>query len=105
MAAVIGKARNGSKSEEKPARAWLAKRPWLANRLHLDTRDAQPLKNINVFWRGATQAATIVMAALAVGVVLFLARALLIPVLCAIAIAMTLGPAIGHLSKRGVPSW
>jgi predicted PurR-regulated permease PerM len=100
MAAVVSKTRNGgSKPEEKSAR------PWLANRLHLDTRDAEPLKNINAFWRGATQAATIVMAALAFGVFLFFARALLLPVLCAIAIAMTLGPTIGYLAKRGVPSW
>lgn len=100
MAAVVKKEKNGgSKSQEKSAR------PWLANRLHLDTRDAEPLKNINAFWRGATQAAVIVMAILALGVFLYFARALLLPVLCAIAIAMTLGPVIGYLSKRGMPSW
>lgn len=104
MAAVIGKSRNGSKSEERPAREKAA-RPWLANRLHLDTRNPEPLKDINAFWRGATQAATILMAVLAFGVFLFFARPLLIPVLCAVAIAMTLGPVIGYLSKRGVPSW
>jgi predicted PurR-regulated permease PerM len=100
MAAVTSKASNGGrKSEERPAR------PWIANRLQLDTRDTQPLKDINTFWRGVTQAATIIMAALAFGLFLFFARALLLPVLCAIAIAMTLGPVIGYLSKRGVPSW
>ncbi|MEW6452672.1 MAG: AI-2E family transporter [Pseudomonadota bacterium] len=100
MATAISRAKSGgSKSEEKTAR------PWLAGRLHLDTRDAEPLKNVNAFWRGTTQTATIVMAALAFGLFLFFARALLIPVLCAVAIAMTLGPVNGYLSKRGVPSW
>ena len=99
MAAALGKARNGSKSDEQPTRRWLA------SRLQFDTRDAEPLKNINAFWRGATQAATILVAALAFGLFLFFARALLLPVLCAIAIAMTLGPVIGSLTKRGVPPW
>jgi predicted PurR-regulated permease PerM len=102
MAVVISKTPNGSgksKSEEKSAR------PWIANRLQLDTRDPTPLEDANVFWRGVSQAATIIMAVLAFGVFLYVSRALLLPILCAIAIAMTLGPVIAYLSKRGVPPW
>src|SRR4051794_21619872 len=99
MAAVTSRASdNGQKPQTRRGALWLAKR------LHLDTRHPEPLKDIDAFWRGTTQAATILMATLAFGVFLFFARSLLLPVLCAIAIAMTLGPIIAYMSKRGVPS-
>ena len=98
MAAVTSRASdNGHKPQMRRGALWIEKR------LHLDTRYPEPLKDIDAFWRGATQAAIILMAVLAFGVFLFFTRSLLLPVLCAIAVAMTLGPVIARLSKRGVP--
>ena len=39
------------------------------------------------------------------GAFLYVARALLLPVLCAVVVGMTLGPYIGFATKRGVPAW
>ena len=98
MAAVTSRASdNGHKPQMRRGALWIEKR------LYLDTRYPEPLKDIDAFWRGATQAAIILMAVLAFGVFLFFTRSLLLPVLCAIAVAMTLGPVIARLSKRGVP--
>ena len=100
MAAAISRTSNGgTKSEEKTTR------PWFGGRLHLNTRNPTPMLDADAFWRATAQTATIVMAVLAVALFLYLARALLLPVLCAAAIAMTLGPLIGAAAKRGVPTW
>ena len=57
------------------------------------------------FWRATAQAATIVMCVLMLGVLLYLARALLLPVLCAIAVGLTFGPLVGYAEARGIPAW
>jgi predicted PurR-regulated permease PerM len=100
MVAILGRSSAvGDKPQMRRAAMWLDKR------LHLEAQSPEPLKDIDAFWRGVTQAATILMAVLAFGVFLYFARALLLPVLCGVAVAMTLGPLIAQLSKRGVPSW
>ncbi len=74
---------------------------WLA----LETRDPTPLADAESFWRSCAQAATILMAVLALGVFLFFAAKLVVPVLAAIAVGMTFGPVVGYASARGIPSW
>ncbi len=77
------------------------RRPWLT----LEARDPSPLPDPVIFWRAVAQAATIVIAVLAFGVFLFFAGKLVVPILAAITVGMTLGPAIGYATKRGVPAW
>lgn len=76
-----------------------------AERLALDVRDPTPFDDPSNFWRATAQTATMVMCALMLGVLLYLARALLLPVLCAVAVGLTLGPALGAAARRSVPSW
>jgi len=78
---------------------------WVERRLSLDARDPTPLPDTGNFWRATAQAATIIMCVLMLGVLLYLARALLLPVLCAIAVGLTIGPAIGMLKRHGIPDW
>ena len=54
-----------------------------------------PFEDAANFWRATAQAATIVMCVLMLGVLLYLARALLLPLLCALAVGLTLGPLVG----------
>jgi len=78
---------------------------WVERRLSLDARDPKPFEDAGNFWRATAQAATIVMCVLMLGVLLYLARALLLPVLCAVAVGLTIGPVVGMLKRRGVPDW
>ncbi len=73
--------------------------------LSLEARDPTPFADPANFWRATAQAATIVMCVLMLGVLLYLARALLLPVLCAISVGLTIGPLEGHLKRRGIPDW
>jgi predicted PurR-regulated permease PerM len=83
------------------------KRPagWVDHGLTLDVRDPVPFETTDNFWRASAQAATIVMCLLMFGVLLFLARALIMPLLCAFAVGLTLGPLIKVAERRGVPPW
>ncbi|MBN8935951.1 MAG: AI-2E family transporter [Rhizobiales bacterium] len=84
------------------------KRPvagWAERRLSLEAHDPTPFEDEGNFWRAAAQTATIVMCVLMLGTLLYFARALLLPVLCALAVGLTLGPLIGAIVKRGVPAW
>jgi len=67
--------------------------------------DPAPLEDTTAFWRLIAQAATIVMCILMLGVFIYVARAFLLPVLCAVVVGMTLGPILDYLQARGVPSW
>jgi hypothetical protein len=53
----------------------------LGRHLALGARDPIPFENTAHFWRAMAQPATIVMCVLSIGVFLYLARALLLPVL------------------------
>jgi len=78
---------------------------WVERRLSLEAHDPTPFESTGNFWRAASQAATIVMCALMLGTLLYFARALLLPVLCALSVGLTLGPSIGALVRRGAPAW
>jgi predicted PurR-regulated permease PerM len=78
---------------------------WVARRLALEARDPTPLEDAANFWRATAQAATIVMCVLMLGVLLYLARGLLLPVLCAISVGLTIGPIVGILKRHGIPDW
>ena len=64
-----------------------------------------PFEDAANFWRATAQAATIVMCVLMLGVLLYLARALILPLLCAFAVGLTLGPLIKVAERRGIPPW
>ena len=76
---------------------------WFERRLSLDARDPTPFEDTGNFWRATAQAATIVMCVLMLGVLLYLARGLLLPVLCAIAVGLTIGPMVAMLTTGGGP--
>jgi predicted PurR-regulated permease PerM len=78
---------------------------WIERRLSLEARDPTPFEDAGNFWRAISQAATIVMCILMLGVLLYLARALVLPVPCALVVALTLGPLLGYVERRGIPSW
>jgi len=78
---------------------------WVASRLSLEARDPTPFEDAGNFWRAMSQAATIVMCVLMVGVLLYFARALLLPVLCAAAVGLTFGPLVGYAVKHSIPAW
>jgi predicted PurR-regulated permease PerM len=78
---------------------------WLDRRLTLDVRDPVPLENTTRFWRAMAQLAAIIMCVLMFGAFLYVARALLLPVLCAVIIGMTFGPYVSSITRRGVPAW
>src|SRR4029078_10960453 len=78
---------------------------WVNHGLALEGRDPTPLDSASNFWRATAQAATIVMCILLLGVLLYLARALIMPLLCAFAVGLTLGPIIKIAERRGVPPW
>jgi predicted PurR-regulated permease PerM len=78
---------------------------WVERRLTLEARDPTPFEDAANFWRATAQAATIVMCVLMLGVLLYLARGLLLPVLCAIAVGLTIGPMVGTLKRHGIPDW
>ena len=69
---------------------------WVASRLSLEARDPTPFEDAGNFWRAIAQAATIVMCVLMLGVLLYFARALLLPVMCAAAVGLTFGPLVGY---------
>jgi predicted PurR-regulated permease PerM len=84
-----------------------AKRPagWVDHEWSLEARDPTPFEDATNFWRATAQAATIVMCVLMLGVLLYLARALILPLLCAFSVGLTLGPVIKVAERRGVPPW
>ena len=78
---------------------------WVDHGLKLEVEDPTPFQSTRNFWRAVAQAATIVMCVLMVGVLLYLARALILPLLCAFAVGLTLGPVIKVAERRGIPAW
>jgi predicted PurR-regulated permease PerM len=51
------------------------------------------------------QLATILMAVIIFGTFLYFARPLLMPLLCALIVAFTIGPLTGYAVKHGLPAW
>lgn len=56
-------------------------------------------------WRRLSQIAMIMVGIVALGAVLVMARAVLIPIVAAVIIGSVIGPAIEGMSKRGIPTW
>lgn len=86
---------------EPKRRSW----DWTARNASPGVRDPNPLRDPAEFWRAAAQAATIVMAVLIFGAFLYVARALLVPVLSALIVSLTLGPLTARGARFGLPSW
>ena len=78
---------------------------WVEHQWSLEAHDPTPFEDATNFWRATAQAATIVMCVLMLGVLLYLARALILPLLCAFSVGLTLGPVIKVAEHRGVPPW
>jgi predicted PurR-regulated permease PerM len=78
---------------------------WVDHDWSLEARDPTPFRDATNFWRATAQAATIVMCVLMLGVLLYLARALILPLLCAFSVGLTLGPVIKVAERRGIPPW
>jgi len=53
----------------------------------------------------SSQLATILMAVIIFGTFLYFARPLLMPLLCALIVALTIGPLTGYAVKNGFPGW
>jgi predicted PurR-regulated permease PerM len=73
--------------------------------LKFDVQDPTPFSSTTNFWRATSQAATIVMCVLMVGVLLYLARPLVVPLMCALSVGLTLGPMLGYGERHGMPAW
>ncbi|MGE3868647.1 MAG: AI-2E family transporter [Pseudorhodoplanes sp.] len=78
---------------------------WSARNLRMGISDAQPMADRAQFWRGVAQGATVAMALILLCTCLYIARSLIIPIVCAGVIAMTIAPIANALSSRGIPAW
>lgn len=78
---------------------------WSARNLRMGISDAQPMADRAQFWRVVAQGATVAMALILLCACLYVARSLIIPVVCAGVIAMTIAPIANALSSRGIPTW
>jgi predicted PurR-regulated permease PerM len=67
--------------------------------------DTSPFEDAAAFWRTTAQLATILMAVIMFGALLYFARPLLMPLLCALIVALTIGPLTGYAVRRGMPAW
>jgi predicted PurR-regulated permease PerM len=74
-------------------------------RLALHINDPQPVANSQGLWQSAGRAATIGIFLLLVGAVLYVGRAILLPIFAAAVVAMTLAPVIRFAQKRGISPW
>ncbi len=73
--------------------------------LRVGANDPFPLSDAASFWRLMSQVATIAMAAIMIGVCLYLARPLVVPILGALVVSLTLGPLAGYATKHGLPAF
>jgi predicted PurR-regulated permease PerM len=78
---------------------------WSSAGLRVGANDPFPLSDTASFWRLMSQVATIAMAAIMVGVCLYLARPLVVPILGALVVSLTLGPLAGYATKHGLPAF
>jgi predicted PurR-regulated permease PerM len=85
----------------------VSRRPaaWLQHRLRLDGSAHVPFESAEDFWRATARPAVVVMCVLTIGVFLYVARPILLPVLSAFIVGMTLGPYVERPIRKGVPAW
>jgi len=78
---------------------------WPNSGIQIGASDPTPFSDTRDFWRTMAQVATITVAAIMVGVCLYLTRPLLVPILSALVISLTLGPLAGYAVKHGFPAF
>jgi len=78
---------------------------WSSTGLRVGANDPSPLSDAASFWRLMSQVATIAMAAIMIGVCLYFARPLVVPILGALVVSLTLGPLAGYAVKHGLPAF
>jgi len=71
----------------------------------LAVKDPEPLESIDDIWESAAQLATVGIFVLLLGVSLYLARPVVMPVLAAVVIGMTFAPIVKAASRRGISPW
>jgi predicted PurR-regulated permease PerM len=67
--------------------------------------DPLPVDNVRTVWASAGQAAIIGIFLILFGALLYVGRAILLPILAASIIAMTLAPLVKAAKRRGIPPW
>lgn len=67
--------------------------------------EPKPLESVGTFWRVAAQVSTIGIFLLLFGVMLDLARAVLLPTVSAFVIGTMLGPVSARAERHGIPPW
>lgn len=78
---------------------------WNARSFQFGARNPNPIADPASFWRVMAQMATIGMAVIIFGAFLYVARALLVPILAALVVALTLGPLSARAVRSGWPAW
>ncbi len=81
------------------------RRSWLQQPLDSDIDEPHETERVANFWQQATRASVMIIGILAIGVLLCVARPILLPVLFAVIVGMTVGPYVGRAMRAGVPSW
>jgi predicted PurR-regulated permease PerM len=74
-------------------------------RFALLVNDPQPVEDVAGVWTSAAQMATIGIFVLLLLVCLYFSRALLVPILTAVIIAITFGPLVNKAADHGIPRW
>jgi predicted PurR-regulated permease PerM len=67
------------------------------------TNGGSPIKDVAAFWRRVNDAAVIGIFLITLGVVAYLARPILLPVVAAIIVGSTIGPAADRVHRHGIP--
>src|SRR5690606_27457415 len=92
---------SGRGASEEPVHARVGR----TRRFLIGAQDPTPFADSAAFWRIMAQLATILMAAIMFGVLLYVARPLLMPLAAALIVALTIGPLTGYAVKRGFPAF
>src|SRR5262245_46775092 len=80
-------------------------RAWFERRARSGEDSSKLFDDTSSFWRAVAQGATVLMAVLMLGAFLYVSRAFLLPVLCALVVSLTLGPIMSWVARRRVPDW
>jgi predicted PurR-regulated permease PerM len=80
-------------------------RPGREVRHALVLSDPRPVDDVRTVWLSIGQAANLGIFLILLGAVLYIGRAILLPILAAAVIAMTLAPLVKAAQRRGVPTW
>jgi predicted PurR-regulated permease PerM len=78
---------------------------WSSAGLRVGANDPSPLSDAASFWRLMSQVATIAMATIMIGVCLYFAQLLVVPILGALVVSLTIGPLAGYATKHGLPAF